>query len=129
MNHGYVTRVQLWLCIIVLRPSQINSLSNQVVLNLIETVIHQLLPSPLLSAEQQTFLLIRKREGKFLYWQQLRIQSNKRHTGDKYVASIINLYISKIAETLNKEDGTCWGLDWDRLLESSCSRFAIKYFN
>lgn len=66
MSHGYMTGVQLWLCIIVLRPSQINSLSNQVMQNLIEIVIHQLLPSLLHSAEQQTFLLIRKRQ-KCLY--------------------------------------------------------------
>lgn len=60
MNHGYMTGVQLWLCIIVLRPSKINSLSNQVMLNLTETVIHHLLPSLLHSAEQHIFLLIRK---------------------------------------------------------------------
>lgn len=74
MNHVYMT--ELWLCVIVLRRSTINSLYNQVMLNFRKTVIHQLLPSLLHIAEQQTFLLIRKR-WKVLYWHQLRNQSKQ----------------------------------------------------
>lgn len=127
MNHGYMTGVQLWLCIIVLRPSQINSLSNQVMLNLI--VIHQLLPSLLHSAEQQLFLLIRKRR-KCLYRHQLRIQS-KQGTYWWQICSQQPLTFTylRLQRRWIKRMAHVGGLDWDRLLESSCSRFAIKYLN
>lgn len=105
MNPGYVTGVQLRLCIIVLRPSKINSLSNQVMLNLVERVIHLLLPSLLHRAEQQTILLIKKRQ-KFLYWHQLRIQPKPGTCWWKICSQQPLTF--KIAEMLKKGDSTFW---------------------
>lgn len=87
MNPGYVTGVQLRLCIIVLRPSKINSLSNQVMLNLVERVIHLLLPSLLHRAEQQEHSYSLGSDRSFFTGTSSEFSPNQGHAGDKYVAS------------------------------------------